>query len=90
MPIDRVSQRTENVVNAFRNPINNLYVSVYDTVYSELTKESLLSFNAGWTEAVAYIKSHPDCTMQELLEAKEQIVKERYLYARMIDLKTPK
>ena len=90
MPIDQVSQRTENVVNAFRNPINNLYASVHDTVYIELTKESLISFNDGWIEAVAYMKSHPDCTMQELFEAKDQIAKERYPYAHMIDLKTPK
>lgn len=90
MSNDQISQRTENVVNAFRNPINNLYASVYDTVYIELTKESLISFNAGWTEAVAYIKSHPDCTSEELFQAREQIAKERYPYAHMIDLKTPK
>lgn len=90
MPIDQVSQRTENVVNAFRNPINNLYASVHDTVYIELTKESLISFNDGWTEAVAYMKSNPDCTMQELFQAREQITKERYPHARMIDLKVPK
>lgn len=90
MLINRVSQCTENVVDAFRNPINNLYASVYDTVYIELTKESLISFNAGWTEAVAYIKSHPDCTSEELFQAREQIAKERYPYAHMIDLKTQK
>lgn len=90
MPIDQISQRTENVVNAFKKPINNLYASVHDTVYIELIKESLISFNEGWTEAVAYMKSNPDCTMQELFEAKEQIAKERYPYAHMIDLKAPK
>ena len=90
MPIDQVSQRTENVVNAFKKPINNLYMSVYNTVYDELTKGSIISFNDGWTEAVAYMKSHPDCTMQELFESKDQIAKERYPYAHMIDLKVPK
>lgn len=90
MSIDQVSQRAENVVNAFRNPINDLYTSVYDMVYIELTKESLISFNAGWTEAVAYIKSHPGCTSEELFQAREQIAKERYPYAHMIDLKTQK
>lgn len=58
--------------------------------YEELTTESYLSFNAGWTEAVAYIKSHPDCTSEELFQARKQIAKERYPYAYMIDLKTPK
>lgn len=90
MPIGQVSQRTENVVNSFKKPINDLYASVYNTVYTELTKESLISFNDRWTEAVAYMKSHPDCTMQELFEAKDQIAKERYPHAHMIDLKAPK
>ena len=73
-----------------KNPINDLYLSVYNTVYGELTTESYLSFNEGWAEAVAYIKSHPDCTMQELFEARDQITKERYPYAHMMDLKAPK
>lgn len=90
MPIDQLSQRTKNVVDAFKNPINDLYVSVYDTVYTELIRISVISFNAGWTEAVAYMKAHPDCTLQELSQAKDQIAKERYPYARMIDLKTEK
>ncbi len=90
MPFDQLSQRTENVVNSFKRPINNLYTSVYDIVYAELTKESVVSFNAGWTEAVAYMKSHPDCTSEELFQTREQIVKERYPHARMIALKTPK
>lgn len=90
MPIDQLSQHTNNVVYAFKNPINDLYASVYNTVYAELTKASAISFNDGWTEAVAYIKSHPDCTIQELLQAKDQIAKERYPYAHMIDLKTSK
>lgn len=90
MPIDQVSQRTENVVNSFKKPINDLYLSVYNKVYNELTKESIISFNDGWTEAVAYMKSHPDCTMQELFEAKDQIEKERYPHVHMIDLKAPK
>lgn len=90
MLVNQLSQQTNNVVNAFKNPINNLYVSVYDTVYAELIKASVISFNDGWTEAVAYIKSHPDCTMQELLQAKDQITKERYPHAHMIDLKTEK
>lgn len=90
MPIDQVSQRTENVVNSFKKPINNLYLSVYNKVYNELTKESIISFNDGWTEAVAYMKSHSDCTMQELFEAKDQIEKERYPHVHMIDLKAPK
>ena len=90
MLANQLSQHTMNVVDAFKNPINNLYVSVYDTVYVELTKASVISFNAGWTEAVAYIKAHPDCTAQELLQAKDQIAKERYPHAHMIDLKTTK
>lgn len=90
MLVDQTSQRTMNVVNTFKNPINNLYVSVYDTVYAELIKASVISFNDGWTEAVAYIKSHPDCTMQELLQAKDQIAKKYYPHANMIGLKTEK
>lgn len=90
MPIDQVSQRTMNVVDAFKKPINNLYVSVYNTVYTELTKESVISFNAGWTEAVAYMKAHPDCTLQELSQAKDQIANERYPHFRIIGLKTTK
>lgn len=90
MLTNQLSQRTMNVVDAFKKPINNLYVSVYDTVYGELTKASVISFNAGWTEAVAYMKGHPDCTLQELSQAKDQIAKERYPHARMIDLKTEK
>lgn len=90
MLTNSISQRTMNVVDAFKNPINNLYVSVYDTVYAELIRTSVISFNDGWAEAVAYIKSHPDCTMQELLQAKDQIAKERYPHAHMIDLKTIK
>lgn len=86
----QLSQRTMNVVNAFKEPINNLYISVYDTVYTELIRTSVISFNAGWTEAVAYMKAHPDCTLQELSQAKDQIAKERYPHARMIDLKTTK
>ncbi len=90
MSIDQVSKRTENVVNAFKKPINNLYLSVYNEVYSELIKESIISFNDGWTEAVAYIKSHPNCTLEELFQTREQIVKERYPHIHMIDLKVPK
>lgn len=90
MLANQLSQRTMNVVDAFKKPINNLYVSVYNTVYVELTKASVISFNAGWTEAVAYIKSHPDCTTQELLQVKDQMAKERYPHAHMIDLKTTK
>lgn len=90
MPIDQVSQRTKNVVDAFKNPINDLYLSVYNTVYEELTTESYLSFNEGWTEAVAYIKSHPDCTSEELFQARLQMVKARYPHASMIGLKAPK
>lgn len=88
--MDPISKRTENVVNAFKNPINDLYLSVYNTVYGELSKGSIVSFNDGWTEAVAYMKSHPDCTSEELFQAREQITKERYPHVRMIDLKTPK
>lgn len=90
MLTNQLSQRTMNVVDAFKKPINNLYISVYDTVYTELIRTSVISFNDGWTEAVAYIKSHPNCTMQELLQAKDQITKERYPHAHMIDLKTEK
>lgn len=86
----QLSQRTMNVVNAFKEPINNLYISVYDTVYAELTRASVISFNAGWTEAVAYMKAHPDCTLQELFQARDQTAKECYPHARMIDLKTEK
>lgn len=90
MLTNQLSQRTMNVVDAFKKPINNLYVSVYDTVYTELIRTSVISFNDGWTEAVAYIKSHPDCTLQELSQARDQMTKERYPHARMIDLKTEK
>lgn len=84
------SQRSKNVVDTLKNPINDLYMEVYNTVYGELTKESIDSFNDGWVEAVAYMKSHPDCTSEELFQAREQITKERYPHVHMIDLKTPK
>lgn len=90
MSTDPRSQRTENVVDAFKKPINNLYLSVYNKVYHELTKESINSFKDGWTEAVAYMKSHPDCTSEELFQAKEQVLKERYRYARITDLEASK
>lgn len=90
MSSNEISKRTENVVDGFRKPINDLYLSVYNKVYNELTKESIVSFNDGWTEAVAYMKSHPDCSMEELFEAKKQITKERYPHFHMINLKTTK
>ncbi len=80
MSESRRSQNAKDVVNVLKIPINNLYNSVYGTIYDKLTKESIDSFSDGWTEAVAYMKSHPDCTIQELFQARSQILKERYPY----------
>lgn len=73
------SQRAKNVVEIFKTPINSLYSQVYSTVYNELVNTVRDSFNDGWTEAVAYMKSHPDCSMEELFQAKSKALNERYL-----------
>lgn len=75
------SQHAKNVVDTLKNPINDLYMEVYNTIYDELTKESIDSFNDGWTEAVAYMKSHPDCTIEELYKAKIEEMQKRYSHA---------
>ena len=76
------SQRAKNVVEIFKNPINSLYNQIYGVVYDELWKTARDSFNDGWTEAVAYMKSHPDCFMEELFQAKSEEMHKRYLYDR--------
>lgn len=73
------SQRAKNVVDIFKIPINSLYNQVYGIVYDELKNTARDSFNDGWTEAVAYMKSHPDCSMEELFRAKSKALNERYL-----------
>ena len=73
------SQRAKNVVEIFKTPINSLYSQVYRVVYEELANTARDSFNDGWTEAVAYMKSHPDCSMEELFQAKSKALNERYL-----------
>lgn len=73
------SQRAKNVVEIFKTPINSLYNQVYGIVYDELKNTARDSFNDGWTEAVAYMKSHPDCSMEELFQAKSKALNERYL-----------
>lgn len=72
------SQHAKNVVDTLKNPINDLYMEVYNTIYDELTKESIDSFNDGWVEAVAYMKSHPDCTIEELYIVKTEEMQKRY------------
>lgn len=74
------SQHAKNVVDTLKNPINDLYMEVYNTIYDELTKESIDSFNDGWVEAVAYMKSHTDCTIEELHKAKIEEMQKRYSY----------
>ena len=73
------SPRAKNVVDMFKTPINSLYSQVYGLVYDELVNTARDSFNDGWTEAVAYMKSHPDCSMEELFQAKSKALNERYL-----------
>ncbi len=76
------SQRAKNVVDTFKTPINSLYNQVYNMVYEELANTARDSFNDGWIEAVAYMKSHPDCSMEELFQAKSEEMHKRYLYDR--------
>ena len=73
------SQRAKKVVGIFKAPINNLYSQVYDVIYDELGNTARDSFSDGWTEAVAYMKSHPDCSMEEIFQAKSKALNERYL-----------
>lgn len=74
------SQRAKNVVDTFKTPINSLYSQVYGIVYDELRNTARDSFSDGWTEAVAYMKSHPECSMEELFQAKSKELNKRYLH----------
>jgi hypothetical protein len=76
--MNRQSQASKRVVDIFKSDINELYTSVYNTVHYELTKESAQGFSDGWTEAMVWMRSHPDCTISEDLEAKYEQLRNRY------------
>lgn len=85
--MDRYSQASERVINTYRQELNKLVnklnMSVYNAIYYELVKESAQSFSDGWVEAMAWVRSHPDCTIGESLEAKSKELKSRYPYLEM-------
>lgn len=76
----RYSQASKRVADVYRSGLNKLDMSVRNAVYDELTKESARAFGDGWTEAMAWMRSHPDCTISECLEAKASELKDRYPY----------
>ena len=78
--MDRQSQASNRIVDIYRSEINKLYMSVYNAVYDELTKESARAFSDGWTEAMAWMCAHPDCTISEGLEARSAELRNRYPY----------
>ncbi len=84
--MDRYSQAGERVVGAYRSELNKLVkkldMTVHNAIYYELVEESAQSFSDGWTEAMAWMRSHPDCTISESLEAKASELKNRYPYLR--------
>lgn len=86
--MSRYSQASERVASIYRSELNKLTnkldMSVHNAIYYELVKESAQSFSDGWTEATAYILSHPGCTIDEILEAKSEELKNRYPYLEMV------
>lgn len=74
----RYSQASKRIIGIYRTELNELDMSMYDAIYDELVKESAHSFSDGWAEAVAWMMSHPNFTIDESVEAKSAEIKTRY------------
>ena len=87
--MDQYSQASERVASVYKSELNKLTnklnMSVYNAIYYELVKESARSFSDGWTEATAWMLSHPGCTIDEILEAKSKELKNRYPYLEILE-----
>ncbi len=78
--MNRYSQASKRVADVYRSEFNEADMSVRNAVYDELVKESARGFSDGWTEAMAWMRSHPDFTISEGLEAKTSELRNRYPY----------
>lgn len=76
--MDRYSQASKRVVGVYRTELNELDMTIYNAIHYELVKESAHSFSDGWMKAIAWMKSHPNCTINESLEAKSAELRNRY------------
>lgn len=81
--MDRYSQASKRVVGVYRSELNKLDMSVRNAIYDELVKESARGFSEGWTEAMAWMRSHPDWTTSESLEARASELRKRYPYLKL-------
>lgn len=76
----RFSQASKRVINIYKSELNELDVAMNNAIYDELAKESAQGFREGWTEAMVWIRSHPNYTNIEGLEARDSEIKMRYPY----------
>ena len=76
--MNRYSQASKRVIGIYRTELNELDMSMHNAIYDELVKESAHGFSDGWTEAVAWMRSHQNCSINESLEAKSEELKNRY------------
>lgn len=76
----RFSQASKRVINIYRSELSELDITMHNAIYDELAKESARGFREGWTAAMAWIRSHPDYTNIEGLEARNSEIKMRYPY----------
>lgn len=76
----RFSQASKRVINIYRSELSELDITMHNAIYDELVKESARGFREGWTAAMVWIRSHPDYTNIEGLEARNSEIKMRYPY----------